>query len=562
MRLRPSVWLFGLETGLLLGCGEDTGVLNAPPDAASTDAASDATPADLPSDLIPAAACPAGKAGSVDGGIVVEPLVFSSCPLITDRGTTPVGGCSYRGGYRIACPGTAEAALAMAECATACLPADWSAPAGEQLSIFLKRYPAKKQPASGQLWLLAGGPGDAGADYDWWVYDLARSVPTLDIYMPDHRGTGRSSFANCWAYGWPLTTATAASCAASIPYLADLTVTGAARDLAWQIDATRTPGQTVFVLGGSYGTYWAQRYLAIRPDQPTAVILDSTLPASGVDMAQSGQRQDAKARELLAACTANATCLAKLGPDPVAAATQAVAAVDAGTCAPGIGAIRSFLASFLTVGFYFEQMLLPAAIYRILRCEPADLTWLGQVNGYMSHLGASWSAAGSSDATYYNIAFSEMWPSNPSAADLAAQAAASIADDGGAATFASFAPAWPRYALDSYYGTWPSSPATILVLQGTSDPVTPYGDIVRQHYAGANQYYVELPHATHGAVATSLMADPRAPTCGLQVLLSFLADPSRPPDTSCIALMAPLDHGNPPASWLNTVGIADLWENP
>jgi pimeloyl-ACP methyl ester carboxylesterase len=451
---------------------------------------------------------------------------------------------------------------ALAECATACLPADWANPEGEQLSVFVKRYPALRQPATGQLWLLAGGPGGAGSDFEWWAYDLARSVPTLDIYMPDHRGTGQSSFASCAAYGSSLTTATAASCAASIPCLADLTVTGAARDLAWQIDATRTPGQAVFVFGQSYGTYWAQRYLEVRPEQPTGVILDSTIPASGMDFAQSGQYEDAKARELLVACTADVTCLAKLGPDPVAAATRAVAAVDAGTCNPGVGAIRPLLASFLYAGTYFEPMLLPAAIYRILRCNSADIAWLVRVNGYMNLMFTGPSPAGFSDATFYNVGFSEFWPSNPSAADLAAQAAASIADDGAAAATASFAPGWPRYALDSYYGTWPSSPAAMLILQGTSDAVTPFGDMVKQHYAGANQHYVEIPHARHSTMWTSLMADDRAPMCAQQVLVSFLADPSRPPDTTCIAGMAPIDYGNPPVRWLNTVGVADLWENP
>ncbi|MBK6520297.1 MAG: hypothetical protein IPM79_28640 [Polyangiaceae bacterium] len=42
---------------------------------------------------------------------------------------------------------------------------------------------------------------------------------------------------------------------------------------------------------------------------------------------------------------------------------------------------------------------------------------------------------------------------------------------------------------------------------------------------------------------------------------SFLADPSQPPDTSCIEGMAPTDFANPPAEWLALVGVGDLWEN-
>jgi len=44
--------------------------------------------------------------------------------------------------------------------------------------------------------------------------------------------------------------------------------------------------------------------------------------------------------------------------------------------------------------------------------------------------------------------------------------------------------------------------------------------------------------------------------------LSFLANPSAAPDTSCIAQMLPLDFGSPPAKWMAAVGIEDLWANP
>lgn len=110
-------------------------------------------------------------------------------------------------------------------------------------------------------------------------------------------------------------------------------------------------------------------------------------------------------------------------------------------------------------------------------------------------------------------------------------------------------------------GQWPSTPAPILVLQGGLDPSTPYADIVRPHYSAPNQYYVELPRGNHIVTWSSPRVDPDARHCGEQVMLSFLADPSKAPDTSCIAGVAPLDLGSPPAYWLARVGIADLWEN-
>ena len=163
-----------------------------------------------------------------------------------------------------------------------------------------------------------------------------------------------------------------------------------------------------------------------------------------------------------------------------------------------------------------------------------------------------------------NIVMSELWPNNPSSAELLLQEKSMLVVNGAPPVWASIAASWPRYPHDGYYGKWPASPVPVLVLQGGLDPKTPYGDVVKPHYAGKNQYYVELPLAAHVPAwpLASPMADLTAPGCGWQIVLSFLANPTKPPDTSCIAGMAPLDFGNPPSEWLARVGIQDLWENP
>jgi pimeloyl-ACP methyl ester carboxylesterase len=520
--------LVAFASGLLVGCSSQ-----------GDSAPSDAGPPDTgPSDS------GANDTGASDAGSA--PLSFTSCTLLTDPTHPP--------------PGVTGIAAAMAECAAATVPAVWSDPTGDTMQVFVKRYRAAQQPASGQLWLLSGGPGNAGSDFEAWTFDLAKSAPTLDIYLPDHRGTGRSTFRTC---GASLTPAVAQTCAASIPHLDGLTVTGAAEDLARLIDGARVPSQKVFVYGLSYGTYWAQRYLEIRPDQPAAVVLDSTLPANGTDFASFDKQFDDKAHAVLDLCKANATCAAKLGPDPLAKANQALAAVDAGTCNPGVGPLRAALGSLVAngyFGFYFERMLLPASIYRILRCNSADLAWFGTVGAYVSKATAQ--TPGFSDATNANIVFSDFWPNSPSVSDLQGQEKAMIAYAGFPPANALMALFWPKTPHDSYYGTWPSSPAPMLVLQGALDPQTPFADVVKPHYSGPRQYFVELPNAGHDVVRTSPMVDPNARTCGVQVMLSFLADPSRSPDTSCIAGMAPLDFGHPPAQWLAAVGVQDLWENP
>src|SRR5262245_15012158 len=47
------------------------------------------------------------------------------------------------------------------ECAWVPLPLDYDDPSGKTLPIFVARYLAKTKPATAQLWLLNGGPGDS-----------------------------------------------------------------------------------------------------------------------------------------------------------------------------------------------------------------------------------------------------------------------------------------------------------------------------------------------------------------------------------------------------------------
>ena len=505
--------------------------------------------------------------GGRDAGIGT--LVFSPCPLLTEPGKVPPSGPltigdafdgrpSPIGQLLASSNGLDAASSAMAECATAKMPVSWSHPEGDSIDVFVKRYPAAMQPARGQLWMLGGGPGDPGSILETLAFLIATTLPTLDLYLPDHRGTGKSTFAACSS------TSTPAECAAAVPHLRGLTATDAARDLAALIDASRTSSQQVFVYASSYGTYWAQRYLQIRPDQPTAIVLDSTIPI-GDDWSTTDKTFDDTAHAVLSLCQADTTCSAKLGPDPVAKAEQALVAVDTGKChlPAGKDLIRGNLGDLVGAA-YFDRLLLPATIYRTLRCNDADRAWFEKVAAYREWWNGLHSV-GYSNVVDENIVLSELWPTNPTYATLLAQEQTMIAIDGGPPSYAyDLVEGWPKYPRDAYHGKWPSSPAATLVMQGTLDPSTPHGDVVKRHYSGQNQYYVEVPLGGQGLTwpLGSPMTDLTAPSCGWQVVQSFLADPTVPPDTSCIAAMAPLDFGNPPMEYMAVAGIQDLWENP
>src|SRR5262245_15493686 len=82
-----------------------------------------------------------------------------------------------------------------AECARPIVPAYWNDPGAGTIELFVKRYGG----GGTQVWLLNGGPGGSGSDFEPLAEALVREAPDLQIYMLDHRGTGRSSRLGCAA---------------------------------------------------------------------------------------------------------------------------------------------------------------------------------------------------------------------------------------------------------------------------------------------------------------------------------------------------------------------------
>src|SRR5688572_26126213 len=79
-----------------------------------------------------------------------------------------------------------------AECANVEVPLDWKSPSGKKVTFFVKRLLGKGAEPRKQLWLLQGGPGAAGDGLEPLAEEVAARDDGVDIYIPDHRGTGRS----------------------------------------------------------------------------------------------------------------------------------------------------------------------------------------------------------------------------------------------------------------------------------------------------------------------------------------------------------------------------------
>ena len=503
-----------------------------------------------------------GGSPPTDAGVDAspEPLAWEPCSLKSEGGGPP------------------------AECTTAQVPLRAGVNDGKTIDMRVKRY----RPAGGkglrQLWMLQGGPGGSAYVFEGLAEIIGARFPDVDYYLPDHRGTGKSSRIGCAAEGakteggffitaseWPACIAEAKATWGE--GLAAFSTTNAANDLGLLVERAKVPGQPVFVYGVSYGTYWANRYMQLFPEQAEGVILDSVAPP-GASLARQDEDANEAAKDFFALCAKDPVCGQKLGADPWAKANALFAKLKAGHC-PDIGV--SAEKTHVLLRRAFGQMLMnpehrlmiPPIVYRADRCEPRDVTALKPLvasligEGKPNEMLRQWGFVLSN-----NVLFSELWETpSPTAAVLAGIREASVASRDVTSAMDPLIGIWPTYPADPYMGKWATREKPVLVLQGGLDPAT----LVRKAreakaaFARPGQRYVEVASATHTVIASSpaLVANAAGTverrSCGTIILMSFLENPTAP-DTSCLDKLVPFDFAAPATLVQDFFGIADAWE--
>ncbi|MBB3224552.1 alpha/beta fold hydrolase [Pseudoduganella umbonata] len=206
-------------------------------------------------------------------------------------------------------PGIEEAL----RCISVPVPLDY-AKSGRTLAIHATVAPAFREAArSDPLFVLAGGPGQAGSDILPLVHAAFRRVrATRDIVLIDQRGTGLSGKLDCKSPPEIDTMteeqldADARRCIESLgASYGSYTTDAAARDIE-RVRLALGYGQ-VNLWGGSYGTRLAQHYTRLFPANVRALVLDGVaapdqvIPAGGRD-AQAALETTFRQCEKEAAC--------------------------------------------------------------------------------------------------------------------------------------------------------------------------------------------------------------------------------------------------------------------
>jgi len=358
-------------------------------------------------------------------------------------------------------------------------------PASGEVELFVRRFPATGA-SRGDVWLVAGGPGEAGASFHGLIDRFRAAFPGYDLIVPDHRGTGRSSRvcveeeAADSPGGRGLDGAEWGSCfgqlEAGSPWVQSFTVTNAAYDLHDLIERY-SPRRAVHVYGVSYGAQLVLRMMTVAP--PAAVrglVLDSLVPPDGTeiwDLSHRSQVVDAVGRQVLADCDRDPVCRGTLGGSAADALQRVIDDPERAKLFPG-GQPKAFLGGLLDSPD--ARALIPDVIADALA---------GRTDAIAR-------AQARLDAFYAPFTSPEAASSIPLVALISASennarpglTREDIAAESQALLFTSSLPSQllgggaMTYERDAAFGVEPASLPPVLVLQGDRDPKTPLAGAV------------------------------------------------------------------------------------
>lgn len=430
------------------------------------------------------------------------------------------------------CEDSALPGLAGSLCTISQMPLRPNDPEGDAVDLFIRKFPSASGTTTGQVWLIAGGPGESGASFYPFLGTFRQAFPGRDLIIPDHRGTGYSTRlcpdeeAVESSGGPALTGEEWGSCIGSMYRNVErthaFTTTNASQDLSQLITRFRGDG-SVQVYGVSYGTQLVLRMLQTAPVSLDGIVLDGLVPlelSPEGDLSRRTAVVDKVGRSLL-------------NPDQAqtyAALLQTPGLKElVGPSVPG-GDLRRFLGTLLNFPDLRDQI--PAVLSGLSAGDPSLLVQVrAELDDAFKRLGRY-----PQSSPALPLVFLMNASENNGRRDLTAEVVEAEARD---AQFTSplpgllVGPSAPLYDRDAYFGRNPATMPRTLVIHGTLDPNTPYDGAVA--HAAKLSEVGEVTFAT--VVSGAHMLTFAAPECFVRMVSAFDAGTDVP--RSCESRSAP-----------------------
>eukprot|EP00644_Phytophthora_capsici_P006676 jgi/Phyca11/103524/e_gw1.8.569.1 len=495
---------------------------------------------------------------------------WKSCPQYTVTSQTPASSGSGSAGT------DAECAVYNAPL---CYPGVCETPEGvdSTIEVFVKRYPATvgKPKTARNVWFLEGGPGISTVPMEATATDVqTRLGGSFNMYLMDHRGTGRSTRLSCSAatklnsslWGSDVEAPNVGKCAEELisKYgdMASFSTTSVAKDVATFM-GEHTNGEDTIVFGWSYV---ADRFLAMsqKDDEIAARFKKKGLAGTIKHLITQFDKDPESPCSVIANALYNNT-----GTDS-RSATEAE---------PASFALRRVLGTMLSDSEM--RKLIPPVVYRLNRCADKDQDILGRV---IQVLQASMNTKVEDEAYQSLLLFnvivnSELWQMpSPSVETLKKRFTDVLMSDTGIYSSTELYCAYSKeksktcnqfqtgkydanpiiYERDEYWNKSAVIPtqASVLLLSSKLDVQTThkYAEFLLDALQGDNKELITFEHATHGTIQTTplIPGDPESPICGIELLVSYIKNGGnlKKMDKSCVKKM-PAFNMTIPTEYLN-----------
>ncbi len=409
-----------------------------------------------------------------------------------------------------------------AQCGRVKRPLDPAQPQAAQIEVHYAVLPAlARRKAADPVFFFAGGPGQSAIDLAGPLSKrYARFSNRHDLVFVDQRGTGRSAPLKCAddderAPQRPLAAALdeaqvlqrLQACRVALQQLphGDLrqyTTTIAMAD----IDAVREAlgVAQIDAIGASYGTRAVLEYLRQFPQRVRRAVIDGVAPPDMALPAAFSTDNQAALDAVFSGCEADAVCRSKhpaLRAQWQQLLTMQTREVSVQHPLTGqlerITLTRSMLLGAVRTPLYSPVLAsgLPAAIH-----EAAEGRY-GPLLGLSTALGG---IGGIASGMHFSVVCAEDLPRLEASAD----APGGDFGDSFAKVYRQVCADWPRGTPPAAFYTVPATPAPVLVLSGSADPVTPprHGARVAQAL-GAKARHVIVPNTGHGVLQLACLRD-------------------------------------------------------
>jgi len=438
------------------------------------------------------------------------------------------------------------AALSAALAAPAFEPRDCPEPIAGQASCGIVRVPEDRSLAGGRtialnvvvmratgirrlptLFDLEGGPGlPSTKNAGFYLTDGAAYRTGRDIVLFDQRGTGASNPLNCPDLASPADqyeplypAERVAACRARLAAGANLDLYGtdiAAADL----DAVRHAlgARQIDIVALSYGTTLALRYMTLYPGRARAAVLFAAVPPAARPPSGHAPAAQSALDALFASCVAEPACAAAF-PDPTGDLRRALERL------PALLPREIFLEKIRGMMYApLSARALPLILHRAAS---------GDFEPFYARTRRS-AANPASDGVYLSITCSESLAAIDYEASAAA-ARATIFGDYRLRRQREACGAWPSPPTAAGFFDHPAPSASVLIVSGSLDPVSPPGWADSIASTARRVRHVVLPGSGHVMDGMSGID-----TCLDPLVIGFLdrADPEAI-DAGCVAAMRP-----------------------